>query len=219
MTVRTVSCRMAYPSDGPFRRCINDSRRLHAGICRVVLSLMNPNGNTAYHRGMTQLSWVVRHQFALPPRDTNKSSKPQRRFVPDQRAIPKNKTRWIPKRARAEQRTRFSQTDHVSNSLKGRSHETQVKYRLFLLPFVLAVASVAALAQANSELTGIVTDQTGAVVPDAKITLTDPATGFTKIDNQRCDRPVRHLRSEPRQLQHEGHSQGLPGAMHRTASW
>jgi hypothetical protein len=45
---------------------------------------------------------------------------------------------------------------------------------------LFVVASVAALAQANSELTGIVTDQTGAVVPDAKIVLTDPATGFSK---------------------------------------
>jgi hypothetical protein len=48
------------------------------------------------------------------------------------------------------------------------------------LPLVLAAASVVALAQANSELTGIVTDQTGAVIPDAKIVLTDPATGFSK---------------------------------------
>lgn len=53
-------------------------------------------------------------------------------------------------------------------------------YRLFLLPVLFVVAGVAALAQANSELTGIVTDQTGAVVPDAKIVVTDPATGFSK---------------------------------------
>ena len=53
-------------------------------------------------------------------------------------------------------------------------------YRLFLLPLLFVVASVAAFAQANSELTGIVTDQTGAVVPDAKIILTDPATGSSK---------------------------------------
>src|SRR5215475_11428207 len=53
-------------------------------------------------------------------------------------------------------------------------------YRLFLLPVLFVLASVMAIAQANSELTGIVTDQTGAVVPDAKIVVTDPATGFTK---------------------------------------
>jgi hypothetical protein len=45
---------------------------------------------------------------------------------------------------------------------------------------IFAVASVVLHAQANSELTGIVTDQTGAVVPDAKIVITDPATGFSK---------------------------------------
>ncbi len=56
----------------------------------------------------------------------------------------------------------------------------QTRYRFFLLPLIFVLASVAALAQANSSLTGIVTDQTGAVVPDAKISLTDPATGSTK---------------------------------------
>jgi hypothetical protein len=45
---------------------------------------------------------------------------------------------------------------------------------------MFAVVSVAAFAQANSELTGIVTDQTGAVVPDATIVLINPATGYSK---------------------------------------
>lgn len=53
-------------------------------------------------------------------------------------------------------------------------------YRYFLLPLLFVLACVGALAQANSDLTGIVTDQTGAVVPDAKIVLTDPGTGTTK---------------------------------------
>jgi hypothetical protein len=53
-------------------------------------------------------------------------------------------------------------------------------YRSFLLPLMFVVACVGAFAQANSELTGIVTDQTGAVVPDAKIVLTDPGTGASK---------------------------------------
>jgi hypothetical protein len=39
--------------------------------------------------------------------------------------------------------------------------------------FVLASAS--AFAQANSDLTGIVTDQTGAVIAGAKVTLTNTA--------------------------------------------
>jgi hypothetical protein len=39
------------------------------------------------------------------------------------------------------------------------------------------MACAGAFAQTNSELTGIVTDQTGAFVGGAKITLTDPATG------------------------------------------
>ena len=39
------------------------------------------------------------------------------------------------------------------------------------------LACAGAFAQANSSLTGIVTDQTGAVVAGATITLTDPATG------------------------------------------
>jgi hypothetical protein len=42
------------------------------------------------------------------------------------------------------------------------------------------MACVSILAQANSSVIGIVTDQTGAVVAGAKIVLTDPATGATK---------------------------------------
>jgi hypothetical protein len=53
----------------------------------------------------------------------------------------------------------------------------QARYRFFLLPLFFVLACVGAFAQANSELTGIVTDQTGAVVAGAKIVLTDPATG------------------------------------------
>ncbi|HUN83278.1 MAG TPA: carboxypeptidase-like regulatory domain-containing protein [Terracidiphilus sp.] len=49
-----------------------------------------------------------------------------------------------------------------------------------LIPVFFAVTCVAAFAQANSDVTGIVTDQTGAVVAGASITLTDPATAVTK---------------------------------------
>ncbi len=53
----------------------------------------------------------------------------------------------------------------------------QAKFRFFLLPLFFVLACAGLYAQANSEVTGIVTDQTGASVPGAKITLTDPATG------------------------------------------
>jgi hypothetical protein len=56
-------------------------------------------------------------------------------------------------------------------------HMRQAKYRFFLLPLLFVLAGVFALAQANSSLTGIVTDQSGAVVAGAKVTLTNPATG------------------------------------------
>jgi hypothetical protein len=52
-------------------------------------------------------------------------------------------------------------------------------YILLTLLLVLG-GGLVAYAQANSELTGIVTDQTGAVVAGAHMTLTDPATGSTK---------------------------------------
>jgi len=56
----------------------------------------------------------------------------------------------------------------------------QARYRFFLLPLFLVLACVGLYAQANSELTGIVTDQSGAVVAGAKIVLTDPATGSNR---------------------------------------
>ena len=56
----------------------------------------------------------------------------------------------------------------------------QAIYRLFLLPLLFVLACAGAFAQSNSEITGIVTDQTGAVVAGAKITLSDPDTGSVK---------------------------------------
>ena len=56
----------------------------------------------------------------------------------------------------------------------------KANYRFYLLPLFLVLACVGVFAQANSELTGIITDQTGAVVSDAKVVLTDPDTGLTK---------------------------------------
>jgi hypothetical protein len=53
--------------------------------------------------------------------------------------------------------------------------------RFILLTLLMALGgTVGAYAQANSTLTGIITDQTEAVVAGATVTLTDPATGFVK---------------------------------------
>ncbi len=56
----------------------------------------------------------------------------------------------------------------------------QTRYRILLLPVFLLLATVFAHGQANSQITGIVTDQSGAVIPGAAITLADPNTGSTK---------------------------------------
>jgi len=52
---------------------------------------------------------------------------------------------------------------------------------LMLLALLLGFAGIRAFAQANSELTGIVTDSTGAVVSGAQVTLTDQATGVSGV--------------------------------------
>ena len=54
---------------------------------------------------------------------------------------------------------------------------THTSYRLILLPLLMALMCIGALAQANSNLTGIITDQSGAVISGATIVLTDSATG------------------------------------------
>src|SRR5437764_1590341 len=64
------------------------------------------------------------------------------------------------------------QMSHRSNS---------AKYWLFVLPVLVGMACVGAFAQANSQLTGIVTDQSEAVVAGATVTLTNPDTGFTNV--------------------------------------
>jgi len=51
--------------------------------------------------------------------------------------------------------------------------------RFILMPLLFALTCVGVFAQANSSVTGIVTDQSGAAVAGAKVVLTDPATGAT----------------------------------------
>src|SRR3569833_3441319 len=60
-------------------------------------------------------------------------------------------------------------------------HNTSRKSWLFLLlPLMFALACTQLFAQANSNITGIVSDQSGAVIAGANITLTDLTTGATK---------------------------------------
>ncbi len=54
------------------------------------------------------------------------------------------------------------------------------KLRYLLMPLFLLLACAGAFAQANSELTGVITDTTGAVISGANVVLTEPATGFTR---------------------------------------
>ncbi len=56
----------------------------------------------------------------------------------------------------------------------------QARYWIILLPLFLVLTCVGAFAQANSDVTGTVTDQMGAVVGGANITLTDQATGAVR---------------------------------------
>ena len=65
-----------------------------------------------------------------------------------------------------------------------------ISHRFLLLPLLFVLTCAGAFAQANSNVTGIVSDQSGAVVAGAKIVLTDPATGATKINHNQRYRSV-----------------------------
>jgi hypothetical protein len=54
------------------------------------------------------------------------------------------------------------------------------KLRIVLVALFLFLVCAAGYAQQNSEIDGTVTDKQGAVVPNAKVTLTEPSTGFTR---------------------------------------
>ena len=54
-------------------------------------------------------------------------------------------------------------------------------YRVLIVLFLALTSSTALMAQATGSIVGNVTDRTGAVIPDAKITLTNLATNETKV--------------------------------------
>ncbi|HMG85516.1 MAG TPA: TonB-dependent receptor [Terracidiphilus sp.] len=56
----------------------------------------------------------------------------------------------------------------------------RTSYRFILLPLFFALACAGVFAQANSNITGIVSDQSGAVIAGARVVLSDPATGASK---------------------------------------
>src|SRR5450631_531628 len=55
-----------------------------------------------------------------------------------------------------------------------------MKHKLLLLPLFLLFVCVGVYAQQNSEISGTITDQAGAAVVGANVTLTEAGTGFTK---------------------------------------
>jgi hypothetical protein len=67
----------------------------------------------------------------------------------------------------------------MDTNFEKEGHMRHMSYRIFLLPLFFVLVCAGAFAQANSDVTGMVIDQTGAVVAGAKITLTEPATGST----------------------------------------
>ena len=52
------------------------------------------------------------------------------------------------------------------------------RLKFLIVPLFFVFACVSAIAQQNSEIVGTVTDQTGAYVPGANLTLTQKETGF-----------------------------------------
>ena len=76
------------------------------------------------------------------------------------------------------QATKTSGRDRTNFEKGGQMRQTS--YRFFLLTLLFVLACAGAFAQANSDVTGIVTDQTGAVVAGTNVTLFDPTSGFTR---------------------------------------
>lgn len=57
---------------------------------------------------------------------------------------------------------------------------TQASYRWVLLPVLLSLMCAGAFAQANSNITGIISDQSGAVIPGATVVLVHSSTARSR---------------------------------------
>jgi hypothetical protein len=87
-------------------------------------------------------------------------------------------------RAAAAQNGRFAMSFRRSDEKRKTSstnfekdgHMRLARLRFVIVPVLFLFAAVAVFAQQNSEIIGTVTDQTGAVVPDANLSLTQALT-------------------------------------------
>jgi hypothetical protein len=104
---------------------------------------------------------------------------------------------------------RATEVPTTSNNLEKEGHMRQARYRFFLLPLFLVSGVRGSFAQANSEVTGIVTDQTGAVVAERKIVAHQSADKRSPKRPQPAPPVCTTSRIEPRQLQPQDRGQGL----------
>jgi hypothetical protein len=81
-------------------------------------------------------------------------------------------------RSNTQRKTKEAKPTMKATSLEKDGHMRQATYRFIVALTVLLFAGVAVKAQQNSEIVGTVTDQTGAAVPAATLTLTQKETGF-----------------------------------------
>jgi len=82
---------------------------------------------------------------------------------------------FIPQK-RSKRKTTSTETQQKQFEKEG--HMRLAKFRFLIVSLFLVFACVAGRAQQNSEIVGTVTDQTGAVIPGAKLVLTQNETGF-----------------------------------------
>src|SRR6202789_1436113 len=88
---------------------------------------------------------------------------------------------WIVRQATIQTNKNEVATGHHAFLKKEGQMRIKLPGRPILLILLLALAtSLGAYAQENAELTGSVTDPTGAVIPNARVTITNPATGETR---------------------------------------